>query len=148
MRARALPSFGHSCFVIWFVILVSSFVIPTPPSRSYKIPHMKGGLWAYIKAAFNARPMGMFVAPNWVGLGAFALLGILNPGFWAIGAGLELAYLFTLSSNKRFQKTVDAQQLSGAGEESAAKLQTLLNGLGPAERQRYQALEWRCRSIL
>src|ERR671913_2581596 len=109
---------------------------------------MKGGLWAYIKAAFNARPMGMFVAPNWVGLGAFALLGILNPGFWAIGAGLELAYLFTLSGNKRFQRTVDAQHLQGAGEESAAKLRTLLNSLGPAERQRYQALEWRCRSIL
>ena len=132
----------------WFVILVSSFVIPTPPSRSYKIPQMKGGLWAYIKAAFNARPMGMFVAPNWVGLGAFALLGVLNPGFWAIGAGLELAYLFTLSSNKRFQRTVDAQHLQGAGDESAAKLRTLLNSLGPAERQRYQALEWRCRSIL
>ena len=29
---------------------------------------MKQGLWTYVKAAFNARPIGMFVPPNWIGL--------------------------------------------------------------------------------
>ena len=33
------------------------------------------GFGDYVKAAFNARPIGMFVAPNWIGLAAFALLG-------------------------------------------------------------------------
>ena len=109
---------------------------------------MKGGLFAYVKAAFNARPMGMFVAPNWVGLGAFGLLGLLNPGFWIVGAGLELAYLVGLASNKRFQKTVDAEALRDAAEGSTAKVRQLVEQLGPAERQRYAALEWRCRSII
>jgi hypothetical protein len=109
---------------------------------------MKSGLWAYVKSAFNARPMGMLVPPNWVGLGAFGLLGLLNPGLWLVGAGVELAYLVTLASNKRFQRTVDAQQTQELTAGSAAKLKQLLDQLGPAERQRYTALEWRCRAII
>src|SRR4029079_1958469 len=89
-----------------------------------------------------------FVAPNWVGVGAFALLGFLNPGLWAVGAGLELAYLLTLSSNKRFQRTVDATQVRQNVQGSAAKVTQLLNQLGPAERQRYAALESRCRTVI
>ena len=50
----------------------------------------KPGFLDYLSAAFNARPMGMFVAPNWVGIAAFGILGAANPGFWVIGAGLEL----------------------------------------------------------
>ena len=38
-------------------------------------------------------PRILVVAPNWIGLGAFALLGAINPGFWVLGAGLELGYL-------------------------------------------------------
>ncbi len=109
---------------------------------------MKVGLWGYIKAAFNARPLGMFVPPNWVGVVAFALLGILNPGFWAIGAGLELAYLFVLSNNKRFQNAVDAQASFGGQQESADKLKRQLAQLIPPERARYDALERRCQAIL
>jgi hypothetical protein len=64
---------------------------------------------SYIAAAFNARPFGMPVPPNWFGLAAFALLGALvNPGFWLIGAGLEGLYLWALSRNSRFRATVDA----------------------------------------
>ena len=33
------------------------------------------GFFDYVGAAFNARPFGMFVPPNWIGLGAFGLLG-------------------------------------------------------------------------
>ena len=51
---------------------------------------MNPSAWDYIRKAFNARPIGMFVPPNWIGLGAFALLGVLNPGFWVIGLGVEL----------------------------------------------------------
>jgi hypothetical protein len=64
---------------------------------------------SYIGAAFNARPLGMPVPPNWFLLAAFGLLGALvNPGFWLIGAGLEGLYLWTLSRNQRFRATVDA----------------------------------------
>ena len=54
----------------------------------------------YWWAAFNAKPFGMPIPPNWFGLAAIALLGaFLNPGLWLFGAGLELAYLKTLSGN-------------------------------------------------
>ena len=109
---------------------------------------MKGGLFAYVKSAFNARPMGMFVAPNWIAVGALALLGFLNPGLWVVGAGLELGYLLTLASNKRFQRTVDAWAMQRAVQGSASKLTQMLDQLGPAERQRYGTLESRCRAIL
>ena len=63
----------------------------------------------YWWAAFNARPLGMPVPPNWFGLAAVGLLGaFVNPALWLIGAGLELGYLQALSMNKRFRKTVDA----------------------------------------
>ena len=66
---------------------------------------------SYLAAAFNARPLGMPVPPNWFGVAAFALLGALvNPGLWLIGLGLEGLYLWTLSRHPRFRATVDAEQ--------------------------------------
>jgi hypothetical protein len=64
---------------------------------------------SYLAAAFNARPFGMPVPPNWFLVAAFGLLGALvDPAFWMIGAGLEGLYLWTLSRNGRFRATVDA----------------------------------------
>jgi hypothetical protein len=65
---------------------------------------------SYLAAAFNARPFGMPIPPNWFGIGAFGLLGALvNPGLWLIGLGLEGFYLWTLSRNQRFRAVVDAK---------------------------------------
>jgi hypothetical protein len=115
----------------------------------------KPGFLRYVVAAFNARPVGMFVAPNWIGVGAAALLGLLEPGFWAIGAGLELGYLVLLANNGRFQRTVTAATLAAApagGAASAddwtARTGRALLQLGDPDRRRYQALAERCRSIL
>jgi len=64
---------------------------------------------SYLAAAFNAKPFGMPVPPNWFGIAAFGLLGALvNPGLWLIGAGVEGLYLWWLSRNERFRATVDA----------------------------------------
>jgi hypothetical protein len=63
-------------------------------------------------------PAGMFVPPNWIGLGIFGLLGLLNPGFWIIGFGCELAYLGWLSNDARFQRVVHGAECwmsSGGG---------------------------------
>ncbi len=79
-------------------------------------PH---GFFDYVRAAFSARPIGMFVPPNWVGLGAFALLGVANPGFWVLGAGLELGYLAVLATNQRFQRVVDAADASESDRDDA-----------------------------
>jgi hypothetical protein len=65
---------------------------------------------SYLAAAFNAKPLGMPIPPNWFGLTAFGLLGaLINPGLWLIGAGVEGLYLWWLSRNERFRATVDAE---------------------------------------
>jgi len=70
---------------------------------------------AYLAAAFNARPFGMPVPPNWFGVAAFGLLGaFVDPGFWLIGAGLEGLYLTALSRSARFRAVVDAAGGFGA----------------------------------
>jgi hypothetical protein len=108
----------------------------------------KPGFFGYVTAAFNARPLGMFVAPNWIGLGAFGLLGLINPGFWVLGAGLELGYLMILATNTRFQRLVNALPLGEATKEWNTKIQRLLGQLEPADRREYEALAERCRSII
>src|SRR5262245_1915278 len=107
------------------------------------------GFLQYFTAAFNARPFGMVVAPNWVGLAAFGLLGLANPGFWVLGAGLELGYLLLLSTNERFQRTVTAKQMPVAvADDWTARIGKALLALGEHERRRYQAVAERCRSVL
>jgi hypothetical protein len=106
------------------------------------------GFVDYLAAAFNARPLGMFVAPNWIGVAAFGLLGLVNPGFWVLGAGLELGYLALLSTNARFQRAVRAADDSGAERQWQHKIATLLGQLSDRDRQRYDTLATRCRAIL
>lgn len=109
----------------------------------------------YVWRAFNARPLGMPIPPNWLGLAAFGLLGaFLSPGFWLLGAGLEVGYLWATSSSKRFRATVDAASLpaghSQRVEESAedARYRGLLSQLGPAEVAQHQQIEARAREIV
>lgn len=108
----------------------------------------KPGFLDYVTAAFNARPLGMFVAPNWVGLAAFGLLGIANPGFWVLGAGLELGYLLTLATNTRFQRAVASRPLSEARAEWNRRIERLSGRLSRDDRERFAALSQRCASII
>lgn len=109
---------------------------------------MKPGFWSYVRAAFNARPLGMPVPPNWIFLAAVALLGTLDRGFLMLGVGLELAYLGWLSSNQRFRRTVTATRQSGDGRAWQETVERMLQQLAPADRSRHQTLEGRCRAIL
>jgi hypothetical protein len=108
----------------------------------------KPGFFDYVAAAFNARPLGMFVAPNWIGIGAFGLLGLLNPGFWVIGAGLEIGYLLLLATHPRFQRVVAAKPLAAATADWNQRIQKLLGRLDAGDRRLYDALAERCRSII
>ena len=108
----------------------------------------KPGFTDYLRAAFNARPWGMFVAPNWVGLGAFGLLGMMDPGFWVLGAGLELGYLLALSTNPRFQRAISSKPESAARSEWNDRIQRLTTQLNEDDRERYAALAERCRGII
>jgi hypothetical protein len=108
----------------------------------------KPGFFDYITAAFNARPFGMFVAPNWIGLAAIGLLGVTEPGFWVLGAGLELGYLFLLATNERFQRIVNSRPMSAASADWNQRILSLVGRLDPADRRIYEALAQRCRSII
>lgn len=108
----------------------------------------KRGLLQYIGAAFNARPFGMFVAPNWIGLAAVGLLGLANPGVWVLGAGLELGYLLYFANNERFRRVVDARAQGSDKGSWDARISQALGELGDRDRKRYQAVAERCRSIL
>lgn len=109
---------------------------------------MKPGFLTYLGAAFNARPLGMPIPPNWLGLVAVGLLGLVNPGFWLIGAGLELGYLLAVSTNARFRATVDGKFLQEASGSWESKRAALIERLPAAERKRQEALEARCRAVL
>jgi hypothetical protein len=109
---------------------------------------MKIGFRDHVRAAFNARPIGMFIPPNWVGLAGFGLLGMLNPGFWLIGIGLEMAYLGILVTNERFQRTVVAGKQSETRRDWQRRIEILIQQLGAENQRRYRNLESRCSSIL
>ena len=104
------------------------------------------GARSYLAAAFNARPFGMPVPPNWFGIAAFALLGaFVNPGLWLIGAGLEGLYLWVLSRNERFRATVDA---GGKGDDWVARYNALSYHLDEDARRRQESIEFQAREIV
>ena len=106
------------------------------------------GLWDCVKAAFNARPLGMPLPPNWIFLAAVGMVGMVVPGVWLIGIGLELAYLAWLATNPRFAKVVDAQRRGPPPPDPGQVQEGMLARLDPAARQRHEALAARCREIL
>jgi DNA repair exonuclease SbcCD ATPase subunit len=90
----------------------------------------------------------MFVPPNWIGLGAFALLGLMNPGFWVIGMGAELGYLWILGASKRFQRFVDTSQQLQTKQQWQTRVDALIRHLRSEDQQRYRNLEERCKTLL
>src|ERR1700761_8203044 len=101
----------------------------------------------YLREAFWAKmdiPLLGGIPFNVVGLAAFALLGFGEPAFWPLGAGLEAAYLFFLSTNPRFQNVIDAQGQGLVEQSSEAQRAALLSRLNPTQKHRLNALEAKC----
>jgi hypothetical protein len=110
---------------------------------------MKPSFFQYLRAAFNARPIGMFIPPNWVGLALFGLLGATqNQGWLAIGAGAELAYLTLLATHPRFQRFVAGTLSLDASGDAQRRADQLTASLSDADKRRYSTLRQRCLSIL
>jgi chromosome segregation ATPase len=102
---------------------------------------------SYLAAAFNAKPLGMPVPPNWFALAAFGLLGaLINPGFWLIGVGLEGLYLWTLSRSERFRKAIDA--MSPGQQKWDSRYQALIDPLDGDARDVQGALERQAAEIM
>lgn len=105
------------------------------------------GRRSYLGAAFNARPFGMPVPPNWFALAAFGLLGVIvNPGFWLIGAGVEGLYLWAISRNARFRAAVDAQSKAGPSWDS--RYQSLIAHLDTDARDLQAGIEHQATEII
>ncbi len=101
---------------------------------------------SYIAAAFNARPFGMPIPPNWFGLAIVGLLGIaVNPAFLLIGAGLEGLYLWAVSQNERFRAVVDAE---GREENWDSRYDSLHTHLDEPSREAQRAIEAQAREIV
>lgn len=109
---------------------------------------MRRGFLDYLSAAFNARPLGMPVPPNWLGLAGFGLAGLINPGFWIIGAGVELGYLFLLGTNSRFQRLVDGRDAAREQAQWRERMDKMAGYLDRGEQRRFFDLQTRCKSIL
>jgi hypothetical protein len=104
---------------------------------------------SYLLAAFNARPLGMPVPPNWFAVGAIALLGaFINPGLWLIGAGIEGLYLWALAKNPRFRNAIDAQQGGEADESWTSRYEKLIDNLEDLELQLQYEVERQAAEIV
>jgi uncharacterized membrane protein YccC len=101
---------------------------------------------SYLAAAFNAKPLGMPIPPNWFGLAAFGLLGaLINPGLWLIGLGVEGLYLWWLSKNERFRATVDA---ASGFTDSSSRYENLLARLDAAAQSSQYEVEQEAAEIV
>ena len=90
---------------------------------------MRPSLWDYVREAFNARPIGMFVPPNWAMLAGFGLASgwFREPGFLVLGAGVELGYLLLLGTNARFQRFVAGKLSAGGSREVEERWQQFVS---------------------
>lgn len=101
----------------------------------------------YVKAAFLASPRIPLLGNlplNLLAVGTFATLGLLHPGFWLVGAGIEVALVASLASHPRFRSHVRGRALAAqAAAQSASVERALEDRLRPleqADRDRYYDL--------
>lgn len=108
-------------------------------------------MFKYLKAALFARmtvPLLGAVPFNIVIGLAFAVLGVFQPAFFLLGAGVVGALTFALSSSERFRKVIDAQDFAEIQVRTAAQRATLISSMKGSYRQRLTALESRCAKII
>ena len=107
--------------------------------------------WDYVKAAFHRHvpvPLLGGMPANKMALGVFAVLGIANPGFWFLGAAVEVAYLGVLSSNSRFQKLVQGERLLERAQDHDDRVKAVFQRFSRHSQTRYRNLVAECRQML
>jgi hypothetical protein len=109
-------------------------------------------VWRYLKAAVLARPEipGLGNVPvNLVALACLGIFGFVNPGFWFLGAGLEVGYLALLVSNPRFRNAIDAINRQVSNPVDQAKIeQALFLRLASPARTMLQRVDAGCARVL
>jgi hypothetical protein len=106
--------------------------------------------WDYVKRAFNARypvkGLGPVSLNKWFLAGA-AILGFGAPAIWLLALGLEVLYLYSVSTNRRFRALVDAESADAAKQSWAERIAGLKGRLARDSRDRFERLTERCRGI-
>ncbi len=77
-----------------------------------------------------------------------AVLGLMNPGFWFLGAAGELAYLFLKANSPRFQTLIEGERLLAAQESWGEKINKAVDKLSPTSQERYRMMLGKCRIAL
>jgi hypothetical protein len=96
--------------------------------------------WHYVKSAFKWKyrlPLLGHMPLNVYSVIAFSVLGMYHPGFWLIGAALEMAYLLFVPGDKRFQAIVDGQALLKQQDDWNIKKKNLMRNLDQQAYNRY-----------
>lgn len=111
------------------------------------MPASEPTFWDFVRAAFHRRPSMRRLGEvpwNKIALVALAILGIGNPGFWLLGVGGELLYLYLVATSPRFQTLVRAEKLQAERAAAEARVGGRLTELSEAGQQRFQALHSQC----
>ena len=114
------------------------------------MPTPEPTFWDYVRAAFNRRPAvhGLGEVPrNKIVLAALAILGIGNPGFWLLGLGGELCYLYVMATNPRFQTLVRAEKLQVERVSAEGRVVGRLAELSKEGQERFQVLRAKCTEV-
>jgi len=111
------------------------------------------GFIDYVKEAFNLRvrvPAMGKVPVNWLALVGVGAASIASGSFpiLLIGAGMEIGYLYLLSSNPRFQKVVQGMGLEKKRGEWEEKKYKILDRLSSGARAKYEELEAKCKRVI
>ncbi len=101
------------------------------------------GFMDYLWAAFDVRwdIPGLGKMPiNKMALAGVAILGLANPGFWFIGAALEVTFLWMTSTDPRFQKYVAANRMNVVAASKNERLQAMMAALDRESTKRLETL--------
>ena len=109
------------------------------------------GYWRYLMEAFQRRTRIPFLGQlplNTMALGALGIAGLFNPGFWLLGLGGEILYLYLRASNPRFQRLIQAEELLATQKSWSERVEGVVARLSGESRHRYRALLEQCRRVL
>jgi len=115
------------------------------------MPKKSLGISDYVNAAFSLKvpvgPLG-YLPLNYLALGTCGFLGFLNPGFWLLGMAGEFTYLYTLSTNVRFQNYVKGLELQKIKDSWTARLESLIDRMDWDNKDLFSSVKLECESIL
>ncbi|MBC8044676.1 MAG: hypothetical protein IAF08_14665 [Rhizobacter sp.] len=108
------------------------------------------GFFDTLFSAFNAKPKGWQVSPNWLFVAASLGVGFIDPLLAVGGAAIELSYLYAMSVSPAFQRAMqrDAREQSSQRMNENFRLEKIMAALGEDARERFETLRERCLFVL